>query len=88
MVNLTTVSNALKNFYIGPIREDVNIKADAFASRILRTSDKISGYNKIVRAALIGANVGVGAGTETGYLPEASENQYGNLESDTKNLYG
>lgn len=88
MVNMTAVSNALKNFYVTPIRMDLNIKADAFASRILRTSDKITGYNKIVRAAQIGVNGGAGAGTETGSLPTAGENPYIQLESDTKNLYG
>lgn len=88
MVNMNTVSSALKNFYIMPLREDVNLKADAFASRIMRTSTNIVGYNKIVRAALVGANGGAGAGSETGALPASGENVYVNLESDTKNLYG
>ena len=88
MVNMNTVSSALKNFYIMPLREDINLKADAFASRVARTEDNIVGYNKIVRAALVGANGGAGAGSETGALPASGENQYVNLESDTKNLYG
>ena len=88
MVNLTTVNGALKNFYIQPLREDINLKADPFASRILKTTNNIVGYNKIVRAALAGANGGAGAGSETGALPTAGENQYVNLESETKNLYG
>ena len=88
MVNMNTVSSALKNFYIMPLREDINLKADAFASRVVRTEDNIVGYNKIVRAALVGANGGAGAGSETGALPLSGENQYVNLESDTKNLYG
>ena len=88
MVNMNTVSNALKNFYIMPLREDVNLKADAFTSRIMRTSTNIVGYNKIVRAALVGANGGAGSGSETGALPASGENVYVNLESDTKNLYG
>ena len=88
MVNMNTVSSALKNFYIMPLREDINLKADAFASRIMRTESNIVGYNKIVRAALVGANGGAGAGSETGALPASGENQYVNLESDTKNLYG
>ena len=88
MVNMNTVSSALKNFYIMPLREDINLKADAFASRVMRTEDNIVGYNKIVRAALVGANGGAGAGSETGALPASGENQYVNLESDTKNLYG
>ncbi len=88
MVNLTTVNNALKNFYIQPLREDINLKADPFASRILKTANNIVGYNKIVRAALVGANGGAGAGSETGALPTAGENQYVALESGTKNLYG
>lgn len=88
MINLTTVSDALKNLYIEPIREHVNLEADALASRILQTSDNIVGYKSIVRAAQIGANGGVGAGTETGALPSAGENLYVQLNSDTKNLYG
>lgn len=88
MVNMNTVSSALKNFYIAPLREDVNLKADAFASRIMRTDTNIVGYNKIVRAALIGANGGAGSGSESGALPASGENIYVNLESETKNLYG
>ena len=88
MVNMNTVSSALKNFYIMPLREDINLKADAFASRVMRTESNIVGYNKIVRAAIVGANGGAGAGSENGALPASGENQYVNLESDTKNLYG
>lgn len=88
MVNLTSVTNALKNFYIQPLREDINLKADAFASRVLHTSNNINGYNEIIRAAQIGANGGAGAGTETGNLPTAGENIYIQMKSTTKNLYG
>ena len=88
MINLTTVSEALKVLYINPIREFVNMQADPFASRIMQTSDNIVGYQKIVRAVQIGANGGAGAGTETGLLPVAGENLYKQFESDTKNLYG
>lgn len=88
MINLTTVSEALKVLYINPIREFVNMQADPFMSRIQATSDNIVGYQKIVRAVQIGANGGAGAGTETGMLPVAGENLYKQFESDTKNLYG
>lgn len=88
MINLSTVSEALKVLYINPIREFVNMQADPFASRILQTSDNITGYQKIVRAVQIGANGGAGAGTETGILPVAGENLYKQFESDIKNLYG
>ena len=88
MINLSTVSEALKVLYINPIREFVNMQADPFASRILQTSDNITGYQKIVRAVQIGANGGAGAGTETGILPVAGENMYKQFESTTKNLYG
>lgn len=88
MINLTTVSEALKVLYISPIREFVNMQADPFASRILQTSDNITGYQKIVRAVQIGANGGAGAGTETGMLPQAGENLYKQFESDVKNMYG
>lgn len=88
MVNLTSVTDALKNFYINPMRSDINMQADPFASRILHTTTNIVGYKDIIRAAQIGANGGVGAGTETGNLPSAGENQYIQMKTDTKNLYG
>ena len=88
MINLTTVSEALKVLYINPIREFVNMQADPFASRILQTSDNIVGYQKSVRAVQIGANGGAGAGTDTGELPVVGENLYKQFESTTKNLYG
>ena len=88
MINLTTVSNALKNLYLNPLREDINLQTDPLAARILRTSDNITGYASIVRAAQIGANGGAGAGSETGALPSAGENLYEQLESTTKNFYG
>lgn len=88
MVNMTTISDALKNVYLNPMRDDINTGADAFASRILKTSDHVVGYKKIIRAAQIGVNGGAGAGSETGALPSAGENLYTQIESDTKNLYG
>ena len=88
MIQLSTISDALKVLYINPIREFVNMKADPLAARILQTSDNITGYQKIVRAVQIGANGGAGAGTETGILPVAGENIYKQFESDIKNLYG
>lgn len=88
MVNLNTVTEALKTLYIGPLRQDIRLEADPFASRILNTSDNIVGYREIRRAAQIGANGGVGAGTETGDLPASGENPYIQLISDTKNMYG
>ena len=88
MIQLSTISEALKVLYINPIREFVNMKADPLAARILQTSDNITGYQKIVRAVQIGANGGAGAGTETGLLPVAGENIYKQFESDIKNLYG
>ncbi len=88
MVNMNTVSAALKNYYIDPLREDINLKADPLYARIAHTTNNIVGYNKIVRAALVGANGGAGAGSETGALPSSGENTYAALESTTKNLYG
>lgn len=88
MIQLSTISDALKVLYINPIREFVNMKADPLAARILQTSDNITGYQKIVRAVQIGANGGAGAGTETGQLPVAGENIYKQFENDIMNLYG
>lgn len=88
MISLTSVTSALKDLYLNPLRQHINMEADPLASRILRTSSNIQGYKKIIRAAQIGANGGAGAGSETGALPSAGENLYIQMESDTKNLYG
>ena len=88
MVDYAAISNALKTLYLGPIRENINIKADPLISRIQQSTEHIVGNGGIVRDAQIGVNGGVGAGTETGALPSPGENLYVQFNSSTKNLYG
>lgn len=87
MVSIATVDKALKTWYIGPLRQMLNVEADPFVARIKRTSEMITGNNGIERAAQVGINGGYGAGTETGLLPLPGENMYHKLRSGTKNLF-
>lgn len=87
-VSLSTLSEALKTMYLGPIQDYIRTTVDPFASRIVQTTDKVVGANSIVREARIGINGGAGAGSETGLLPTAAQNLYKQLTSTTKNMYG
>lgn len=87
-VTMATVNNALKVLYPDPIRENIRLKSDPMIARILQDTTKIVGAQSIVRDAQVGVNGGVGAGTETGALPSAGENQYEQIASTTKNLFG
>ncbi len=87
MVTLQTADNALKTFYLDAVIEQMDGKISPFLAKIEKTSAYVSGkgVSKAVRTALSG---GVGAGTETGDLPEASANEYVNFVAPLKNLYG
>jgi hypothetical protein len=85
---MATVDNALKNFYIEPIRDNLRLATDPLIARILQDTSHIVGAQKIIRAVRTGVSGGVGAGTETGALPSAGDVKFIQLETDTKNLYG
>ncbi len=87
MVNLQTADNVLKTFYLDAVTEQLDSKVSPFFSMIEKTSAYVNGKGvaKVVRTGVKG---GVGAGTETGALPTAKENQYLTLQSTLKNLYG
>ena len=87
MVTLNSADSALKTFYIDAITEALNMKVNPFLAAVERTSANVVGKDvkKVVR---VGFNGGVGAGTETGALPTASQNDYITLSAGLKNLYG
>ena len=87
MVSLTSASNALKNVYLGVVANQLNTNANPLLSKIEQSTSDVWG-KQIIKLAPYGINGGIGAGTETGSLPIAAENQYVQFVTDLKNLYG
>lgn len=87
MVTLETAENALKSIYLGVVSNQLNIGVNPLLAKIEQTSSDVWG-NEIRKLAPFGLNGGVGAGTETGPLPMAFQNQYVKFVSELKNLYG
>ena len=87
MVSLTSASNALKNVYLGVVANQLNTNANPLLSKIEQSTSDVWG-KQIIKLAPFGINGGIGAGTETGTLPTAAQNQYVQFVTDLKNLYG
>lgn len=87
MVNLTNADNALKTVYLGVVANQLNVAANPLLGKIKRSSKDVWG-KEIRKLAPIGLNGGVGAGTETGQLPNANGNNYVQFIATLKNLYG
>ena len=87
MVTLTSAENALKSVYLNVLSEQLNINSNAFLSKINKTSKDVYG-KEIIKLAPFGLNGGIGAGTETGELPKASNHSFLQFKTALKNLYG
>ncbi len=87
MVTLQTADNALKTFYLDAITEEIDSKVSPFLSMIEKTSAYVSGKG-VAKTVRVYNKGGIGAGSETGTLPTARENQYVTLNATLKNLYG
>lgn len=87
MVSISTADNALKEVYVGVVANQLNINANPLLAQIKRSNKNIMG-KEIVKMTTYGINGGIGAGEETGELPVATGNNYVQLRSTLKNLYG
>ena len=87
MVTMESADKALKSFYLGAVTEALDQKVNPLLAQVKKTTADVWGKDvrKLVR---YGVNGGIGAGTETGNLPDASGNQYVQFVSTLKNLYG
>lgn len=85
---MSTLQDVLKNFYIGPIRENLN-QATVLLAQVKKSSKEVVG-EQVVLPLHIGRNWGVGArGTSgTGTLPTARNQQYTKATFTTKDIYG
>lgn len=87
MVDLNSAQSALKDAYLSAISNVLNTKTNPLFAKIKQSSSDVYG-RQIIKVAPFGINGGVGAGTETGELPTSYGNNYVQLKSTLKNLYG
>ncbi len=87
MIDLTSAQNALKDAYLSAASNILNTQTNPLFSKIKQSSSDVYG-RQIIKVAPIGINGGIGAGSETGELPTANGNNYVQLKTTLKNLYG
>lgn len=87
MVTLETADNALKSFYLDAVTEALNTKVNPLLAKIEKSTANVVGKD-VKKLVKVGLNGGISAGSETGALPTASPNDYVQLTSTLKNLYG
>ena len=87
MVTINSANAALKTMYLDVVANQLNTKTHPFLAELEKTGQDVVG-KLVKRLVPYGVNGGVGAGTESGSLPLASENNYLVFQSTLKNLYG
>ncbi len=87
MVTLAEADNVLRSVYLDAITEQMNNKTNPFYAAIKKGSEEISGKQAIA-VCKKGINGGMGSATETGALPTSGGNNYLQLTTDLKNIYG
>lgn len=87
MIDLTSAQNALKDAYLAAACNQLNTKTNPLFAKIKQSSTDVYG-KQIIKMAPVGLNGGIGAGSETGALPTAKENNYVQFKTTLKNLYG
>ena len=87
MVTLQSADSALKSFYLNAITDALNMKTNPLLAKIQQTTANVVG-KEVKKAVRFGMSGGIGAGTETGTLPNASSSDYAQLTIGLKNLYG
>ena len=87
MVTLETADKALKQVYLGVVADQLNLGVNPFLSKVRQSTADVWG-KEIVKLVPYGMNGGIGAGTETGDLPDPAANNYDRFRLELKNLYG
>ena len=85
---MSTLQDVLKNFYIGPIRKQLN-EATVLLAQLKKSSKEVVG-EQVILPLHMGRNWGIGARgtTGTGTLPTARNQQYDKAYFTTKDVYG
>ena len=87
MVTMSSADKALKSLYLGVVAEQLNTEVNPLLARIKQTTTDVWG-KEVRRLVKYGVNGGVGAGDEDGNLPSAAGNNYEQIVTTLKNLYG
>lgn len=87
MVTLTSADVVLKSAYLEAVCEQLNFRTNPFYAAIQKGSEEICGKEAVVPCRY-GINGGIGAGSETGDLPNAGGNNYVRLACELRNIYG
>ncbi|MBQ8615149.1 MAG: phage major capsid protein [Clostridia bacterium] len=87
MIDLNSAQNALKDAYLSAVSNVLNTKTNPLFAKIKQSNSDVYG-RQIIKVAPFGINGGIGAGSETGELPTANGNNYVQLKTTLKNLYG
>ena len=87
MVTLQTADKALKDYYLGVIKEQLDVGTNPFLAMIEKTSEAVYG-KEIKKIVTHGINGGIASGSESGSLPAATGNAYAEFALPLKNLYG
>ena len=87
MITIETADNALKSFYLDAVTEALNLKVNPLLAKIGQSTADVVGKD-VRKLVKVGVSGGIGAGTETGDLPSASETKRVQFVSTLKNLYG
>lgn len=83
---LTTISNVLKNFYLGPVRDQLNSKV--LALQLLQVdTENLEGLQAVLPLHT-SRSAGVGARAELGTLPSAGNQVFAQATYDLKYHYG
>jgi len=83
---LTTATSILKNLYLGPIRDQVNVSSPIWF-RLKKTTKDVVGKAVIIPMRT-GLNEGIGAIAENGVLPTAGNAVFKELSAALKYIYG
>ncbi len=86
-VNLTNADGVLKSFYLDAVTEQLNNNVNPLLANFKQSTNDVWG-KEVRKATIYGVNGGIGAGTEDGDLPSASNNNYSQIVMGLKNLYG
>jgi len=87
MITTQTADNVLKSYYLGIVSDQLDQSVNPLLAEINKTTSDVWGRD-VRKTVRFGVNGGVGAGTETGDLPKASDGNYAQFVSTLKNLYG
>ena len=85
-LSMTTISNALKYWYLEGLRAQINEQSSAFLAQLERTSEHVEGY-KIKMGLTYGVTGGIGNRGDTDALPTVNPRKFSQAEWDTKNIF-